>query len=460
MKDTIFISHATPEDNEFTIWLASRLELMGYKVWIDKKELLGGETFWKDIETSITVHSIKFLLVYSKNICYDGQKDQVKSGIQKEINFARSVVSDNPALKDFFIILHLDDSPFDLFPGAIDVNQIPFSSNWADGLTALLKKLQKDEAPKSSKRITSTAANWYLDHYLIKNPVIKKKELYFTNWWNTESLPEYYFILRFANEKQAQAVLEVNDKILLTRNANCIVSFKVDLNFVVPIETETSNVKPLEVFKIKISELLLGFGSESFPTQTDAENYFKKLLKRGLHNLLKKNGLRTYELSSKNLAYYHTPSSLPTLKVAFKYPFKNDGKTKRKNLFGKHLTIGKWHYAVSFKAVLQPFLGFKLASHIIFTSNGYRALKDPELQHSHRRKKGKRMFNEEWRDLLVAFINSLKDSNEKIEFMSNVEEKLTMKNMVEMFWSDFGYIDPKDAERQALFIDVDKDEEN
>ena len=35
-RDTIFISHATPEDNEFSIWIASRLEMLGYKTWIDK----------------------------------------------------------------------------------------------------------------------------------------------------------------------------------------------------------------------------------------------------------------------------------------------------------------------------------------------------------------------------------------------------------------------------------------
>lgn len=48
LKDIIFISHATPEDNEFAIWLASRLENAGYNVWIDKNELIGGEEFWDD----------------------------------------------------------------------------------------------------------------------------------------------------------------------------------------------------------------------------------------------------------------------------------------------------------------------------------------------------------------------------------------------------------------------------
>lgn len=39
MKDTIFISHATPTDNIFAAWLATKLELCGYKVWVDINDL-------------------------------------------------------------------------------------------------------------------------------------------------------------------------------------------------------------------------------------------------------------------------------------------------------------------------------------------------------------------------------------------------------------------------------------
>jgi len=45
-RDTLFITHATPEDNGFLIWLAFRLEMLGYKTWIDKQHLLGGERMW------------------------------------------------------------------------------------------------------------------------------------------------------------------------------------------------------------------------------------------------------------------------------------------------------------------------------------------------------------------------------------------------------------------------------
>lgn len=49
----VFISHANPEDNEFASWLGTRLTAAGYKVWADVLNLLGGETFWRDIGNAI-----------------------------------------------------------------------------------------------------------------------------------------------------------------------------------------------------------------------------------------------------------------------------------------------------------------------------------------------------------------------------------------------------------------------
>ena len=49
----LFISHANPEDNEFAQWLALQLAKCGYPVWCDLTKLLGGETFWSDIEEAL-----------------------------------------------------------------------------------------------------------------------------------------------------------------------------------------------------------------------------------------------------------------------------------------------------------------------------------------------------------------------------------------------------------------------
>jgi hypothetical protein len=240
-------------------------------------------------------------------------------------------------------------------------------------------------------------------------------------------------------------------------NANCIVSFNKNLDFNYVTEIDTISITPDEIFEIRIVDVINGYDREIFPTCRDAENHFKKLLKRGCHNFFKEKQFLWYDLANKNIAYYHTPTSLPSSKVDFTYPFNNT--KKKKQLFGKYLTVGKWHFAVSVKPVLHPSIGFHLKSHIVFSKSGFKALDDKELQHTHRRKKGKRMFNEEWRDLLIAFINSLKNDEGLIQFKTSANQPIVMNDMVEMFWSNFGYFDPKDLERQSLFTFNEREEE-
>ena len=148
MRNKIFISHATPEDNEFTVWLASRLLLLGYEVWIDRKGLLGGEKFWQDIDQVIRSQAIKFLMVYSNNICYSGEPGKLKDGVYKEYSLAESISKENN-FTDFLLLLKIDDSPYNLFIGADRFNQISFTKNWADGLNQLEKKLVKDNIPRA-----------------------------------------------------------------------------------------------------------------------------------------------------------------------------------------------------------------------------------------------------------------------------------------------------------------------
>ncbi len=47
-RDAIFISHATPEDNAFTLWLGGRLTALGYRVFADVLRLKGGDD-WERI---------------------------------------------------------------------------------------------------------------------------------------------------------------------------------------------------------------------------------------------------------------------------------------------------------------------------------------------------------------------------------------------------------------------------
>lgn len=458
MRDTIFISHATPDDNEFSIWLASRLELMGYNVWIDKNELLGGEKFWEKIDLVIRNEAVKFLLVYSEKILLNGQAGKLKDGVYKEFSLAESIAKQHPDLTDFITLLKIDYSAHNLFIGADRLNKIPFTDNWGKGLELLIEKLNKDGIKTNQQEKQTDFSEWYLNNLSVKNPIVPKKELFYTNWWGVDSFPETFFIIRFENETQAKTVFDQNQTYPISLIANCISSFERNLNFIVVRGNENIEVQPKETHIIKTSDLLLGFDKQSFPTHKDALNHFKKLFKRALHLFLKQKHLYWYELANKSIAYYHTFQSLPTSKVSFFYPFSSARKPKRKNLLGKYLTLGRWHFAISMRPILEPVLGFSVKSHIVFTKDGFKAWEDKDVVHSHRRKKGKRMFNEEWRDLLIGFINSLKDENDLIEINISQELVIKMKNNVELFWSEVGYNDPDDATRQEIFIEDEEEE--
>ena len=95
-RQSIFISHATPQDNGFVRWLGARLELAGYSVWHDLGRLKGGDYFWPKIEGAIRNESFRFLAVVSK-------VSVEKQGVKDEWSLARTIEGSLPG---FHLILH------------------------------------------------------------------------------------------------------------------------------------------------------------------------------------------------------------------------------------------------------------------------------------------------------------------------------------------------------------------
>lgn len=467
IRDTIFISHATPEDNEFTVWLASRLQMLGYKVWIDKNALLGGEKFWEEIDQIIRNGAIKVLLVYSNNIC---QKDhegniiagKLKDGIYKEYSLAESIGKQNN-LVDFIMLLNKDGVNYNLFIGADRINQISFFNNWAEGFKLLEKKLIKDNVSVYPDLQSREFIQWFQENYINPNFITEKKELYYSNIWPITKLPKSFYIHQFKTEEQAADLYKLIANYPLTKISNYISSFEGDLLYQdIPADKEV--VFPERIIEIKISDIFTGIESSVFPNQRDAENYLKSLLKQVFHKLMKNRGMFWYEMANKRLAYFYTPANLTSLKVKFEYPYRRTNKTKLKSLIGVYKRKWKWHYAISVKPVLTPVLGFVLKSHLVFTDEGFKVWKnekgeiDKDKIHSHRRSKGKTFYNEEWRDMLLAFLHGLKNKEGLITIPLSCDFSLQLFPIPELFWSQFGYYDPKDKTRQGL-LSVYEDEE-
>jgi hypothetical protein len=49
-RDALFIRHASPEDNAFTLWLGTKLTALGYSVFADILRLRGGDDWERVLE--------------------------------------------------------------------------------------------------------------------------------------------------------------------------------------------------------------------------------------------------------------------------------------------------------------------------------------------------------------------------------------------------------------------------
>lgn len=443
-RNVIFISHATPEDNDFTIWLASRLQADGYEVWIDKHALLGGEKFWQEIDQVIRHRAIKFLLVYSENICYQKQRGILKDGIEKEKSMAEGIAKAG-SLKDFIILLNVDASEYNLFIGADTLNQIPFYQNWAHGYAQLLKKFTK-EGLVPTKTSVGDFSRWYENEYVIYNGVKKLRELYYDSWWPIPELPQMFYMYVFPNETVASQVQRISEY-PASKISNIVTTFHDVPDFEITLEGHTSKIIFINKIELKVSDVLLGVAREGFPSARDAQNHLKSLLQRIFHMIMRERDLYWHNMANNKPAYYFTRKFAPTIK--FQYRHRSKKAIKKKNIFGKHLS-SYWHFALSAKPVLTPQLAFSLKSHIVFTKDGYNLWDDKDKMHSARRQKGRLFFNEEWRDMLFAFLHALCHGKTSVETTLSPSFVLSLNPWTNIYQSDFGYSEPKEKNRHNI----------
>ena len=152
MRDHLFISYAT-EDWLFVEWLTLRLTAEGYKVWCDRIELLGGESYPKDIDEAIKNRTFRFIAVLSTHSIN-------KPNPVKERTLALNLARERT--ENFVVPINLDGlSTTDLGWMVSDLTFLPFHLSWADGLKQLLKLLEKAAAPREFVNGRSSAANWF-----------------------------------------------------------------------------------------------------------------------------------------------------------------------------------------------------------------------------------------------------------------------------------------------------------
>jgi hypothetical protein len=186
MRDMLFVSHANPEDNEFTRWVTLQLAGLGYPVWCDLTKLLGGEDFWHDIEQAIRTRTVKFLYVLSHT-------SNSKPGALKELSVAENVLRDE-GLERFIIPLAIDDLPPRHYNIQLArIQAVSFRPSWADGLAQVLKRLEDDRVARDPRFSPEAVAKWWRENFDSARGVQRKPELLVSNFFPLASSTRLYF---------------------------------------------------------------------------------------------------------------------------------------------------------------------------------------------------------------------------------------------------------------------------
>lgn len=422
LRRKVFLSHATPEDNEFVQWLSLKLIALGYDVWCDILYLDKGVDFWRRIEKEIRENTCKFLLVSSRH-------SNQREGVLKELAVANKV---KKQLGDetFIIPLAIDEglSYDDINIEIVRLNAIDFLSSWAMGLRALIEALEKQCVPKNEPDFTK-ANDLYGQLVLQDKGVVEREEVFDSNWFPIEVFPEE---LRFHN---------FGDRIPRGFNldrlpypavifGNHLCTFACEYDFVDELP-KTQVYSGHQTRRIPLADILKGRLLGDFIDVITAQRLVVRLLNRAFESYMRGMQFREY-LMGRRTGYW-----------AEKGRFE-------KNKVNKILLVGVqkskyWHYGISVSARLYPFPAISVSSHIFFTEDGIKPIDSISIQHSSRRKQGKNWWNNDWRTKLIAFMKAVSDQEPVLSLPVGGKEMVRIRTSSVQFRATAGYLDP-DAE--------------
>lgn len=400
-RDIVFVSHANPEDNEFSRWLTLRLGRDGYPVWLDLKRLLGGEDFWADIEQVIRGRAIKFLYVLTRI-------SNTKPGTLKELAVAQSVAKKHK-LKDFIIPLHVDQLPYDEINIELHrLNAVPFHDSWAHGYSQLLERLEEDGVVRSSAFTPEVASSWWRSHFNAQTGVVAEPEECLSNWFRLSRLPENVFAYECKGKPPEPEDCEWPSTAILGR---C-------LSFATP-EVFGKTFEISECVDFKTKDVIEGVVDERYIPRTEARRRISFLVKDNWLHMLRERALLIYQLSNHRFCGALRQNQTPDDKVHFAGV---DGKATWRGVVGyktmhrpdKSSWVRFWHFAIQVRLQYRPELTLLVTPHVVFSEDGQHPWDSRDRQHGARRSQCRSWWNDDWRDRILAIMRYLAGESDVI----------------------------------------------
>lgn len=401
-RETVFISKATPGDDEFALWLAPRLEAAGYKVFADILSLEPGDRWRKQVTDTLQDNAVKMLLC-----CRDSSLE--KKGVQEEIGIAEDVSKE---LQDPRFIIPLRLETFKKVFGIGELHYVDFVGSWAKGLHDLLDALDRQGVPRSIETIVINP-NWENYKRRLATKIEDSPEVLTTNWLRVADIPEF---IRYYQPTGAV------DHSLMQRACKesrfpAEIYLRGFFSFASPEEIECDFVS-VGKFDVHSEHKLLDFledGSKSPDVRSrEAQSLVSSMFRRSWESLCRTKGFYEYSFS-KQPGFHVTKEHIP---LGRKIPWGQQD--LRRSSMLRNTASGKvWQYGVSATPYLWPFPHFRIKARVLFAQlAGEEAgaiFDDTDQQHRFRRSICKGWRNKAWHGRFMAFLELCSNSSPYIE---------------------------------------------
>ncbi|MGE0677734.1 toll/interleukin-1 receptor domain-containing protein [Pseudolabrys sp.] len=430
-RDALFISHATPDDNAFTLWLGAKLTALGYTVFADVLRLRGGDDWERILEDAIRNKAAKVLLAATPH-------GVQKQGVRNEITIA-SQVAKNLGDTNFIIPLRL--APFEPQLQIAHAQYLEFSKSWAAGLSDLLALLVESKIPCTGN--SSHADMWRGVQLKDARTIGTTPERLTSNWLAIDAVPDQIRLYDFKGGISlgtAQKAIKESPIPLAAFNRGFL-SF-APLH---QLQEYFGPNLPLEAISECTTDVFLEKGWRDLNIAVrDSRPKFTDLARQGMDAFFLAKGLESFELASGHLAWWPTAGQATTKRLSFRW---NDGPSGSRQIVGRSDKRGfHWHYGISCWARTMPVRHMRIAGRVIFTADGKDPIGDTRRLHRMRRSFCKSWRNDKWRDLLLAFWFWLAEGADVVDIPMGDGVAMRLRLPPIGFDASFGIDDQEDSD--------------
>jgi hypothetical protein len=396
-RTTVFVTHAAPDDNEFALWLSSKLAMAGYRVWVDRRRLRGGADAWDEIDSVLRRDAIKQIVVFTAHTN--------KPGVKKELAIG-DVMRKKLADPSFIIPIRNDDIAYaDAPPEFLRGHIINGHPNWHDCLKELFETLEEAGAPKNPSPDAEALRRIVEAREDGRRFVVSRPERALTNWFAIRS-PSRIRYYHFEGVQEQIKAWAADCRIPTVTMGRLVGAFADPAGF---SEASSFAQQTPTAYDLAFEEFVGGVNLGPYLDRSSATNDVVSLLRQHFDGVARSRGLLPVEFATKESGWFFPDGLLPENRIVFDA---RDGRRIRRAMSGKFKHL-RWHVCLLAKPRVWPELVYRVHANVVLSADGETPIPGDKT-HKRRRRLTKSWWNDVWRDRLLAAMHFLANGNPAI----------------------------------------------